>query len=139
MSNLIFQLKKLNEQKEKLEKKINEEKIRNEKLNNDASIERLEALIEPLTNRLSHQAVNVWQNNSPVYGKSQREKLEEHFKSETLKYHEKIYNNPNKFDIMNTLPPRKNKTLEEEEIFVTIIGILKKQQEEIEYLKKQIS
>lgn len=90
-----------------------------------------------MTNRLSHQAVNVLQNNSHVYGKSQREKLEEHFKSETLKYHEKIYNNPNNFDIF--LPPRKNKTLEEEEIFVTIIGILKKQQVEIEYLKKQIS
>ena len=139
MSNLIFQLKKLNEQREKLEKRISEEKIRNEKLNNNASIERLETLIEPLTNRLSHRAIRYFSNNNPVYGKSQRENLEEQFKIEMTKYNEKIYNEPNNHLVTNSLPPRKNKTLEEEEIFVTIIGILKKQQEEIEYLKKELS
>ena len=55
MTTLTQQLELLKEQQEELEKRIQEEKEHKKKLNNDASVERLEALVKPLSNYLEQK------------------------------------------------------------------------------------
>ena len=55
MSAFKTQLEQLKKQQEELEKRIQEEAENKKKLNNDASIERLEALVEPITEFLDKQ------------------------------------------------------------------------------------
>ena len=55
MTTLADELELLKKQQEGLEKRIQEEKEHKKKLNNDASVERLEALVKPLSNYLEQK------------------------------------------------------------------------------------
>ena len=52
MTTLVQQLEQLKKQQEELEKRIQEEAETKNKLNKEASIERLETLVEPITEYL---------------------------------------------------------------------------------------
>ena len=61
MSSLIEQLNELKRQQAILSCKIKEEEERKRKLDNKSSIERLEALIEPITQHLNYiQPGQIW-------------------------------------------------------------------------------
>ena len=139
MSSLSYQLEQLNKQKQDLEKRIEEEQVRTEKLNNNASVERLEALVQPLTDRLEHREIIPPYNIPDVKyrDKTTRQRYQEDYDRNTDSYNVNKLQNP--FRYINQLPPLKNKQLLEEEIFTTIISILKQQQEEIQSLKKRLS
>ena len=55
MAALAQQLEQLKLQQEELKKKIQEEEERKKKLNNEASIERLEELVQPITDTLNYK------------------------------------------------------------------------------------
>ena len=141
MSALTQQLEQLKKQQEELEKRIKDEAETKNKLNNEASIERLEALVEPITETLDFVDPNNRNRNNCAggyqTGKSQRRALEEEFKHAILVY------NSNMNDAITRNQPyprplRRDKDLENEEIFVTIIGILKKQDERIKELEAKL-
>lgn len=136
MAALAQQLEQLKKQQEELEKRIQGEAETKKKLNNEASIERLEALVEPITADL-----NRLRDHRPYEGDSRRNK-------ELIEYERyiQLYNttgrntNQRCFDEIQT-KPRKKIDLEREEIYVTLIGILKKQDQKIkdlEYLVNNI-
>lgn len=141
MSSLSHQLEQLNKQKQDLEKRIEEERLRTEKLNNNASVERLEALVQPLTDRLEHRDIigHAGPNTTIVKyrDKTIRQQHQEEHDKQTDSYNVDKSTEP--FKYINKLPPQKNKELLEEEIFTTIISILKQQQQEIQSLKKRLS
>ena len=87
MAALAQQLEQLKLQQEELKKKIQEEEERKIKLNNEASIERLEALVQPITETLDFVDPN---NHNNVYqaGKSQRIQYMERLKHDILVYNQ---------------------------------------------------
>ena len=116
MASLIEQIEMLDKQKFDLLEKIKVDEERNRKLAQDASIERLEALIEPITQHLDWVAKN--DNSSSGRGSyiyhhnlSRRVNIMENFKR-------------NK---QNKIKYQYNQMLSNEEIFVTLLGIVKKQ------------
>ena len=132
MSALTQQLEQLKKQQEELEKRIQEEAETKKKLNKEASIERLEALVQPITETLDFVDPN---NNCNI--KSQRIALEERLKQDILAYNSAM-NVATTRNRQYPRPIRRNGDLENEEIFVTIIGILKKQDERIKELEAKI-
>lgn len=128
MAALAQQLEQLKKQQEELEKKIHEEAETKKKLNNEASIERLEALVEPITETLNKTSTcyNNWPQPRNQYNIQYEQALQ--------KYNLEIIQRPNR----NHSIPRKNSDLEKEEIYVTLIGILKKQDQRIKELEKKI-
>ena len=109
---------------------------------NNATIKKLEELIKPLTEHLNLKAFNGLNKNGKImYGKSSREELQQEYdnKLENL-------NNRIKYSYTRTRSsvPLKSELLRYEEIFTTILGLLKKQQRHLsaleienEYLKKE--
>ena len=158
MSLLTQQLERLNEEKRNLEKRIEEEKQKKIKLKKQ-SIRYLEELIKPLTNRLDvtgkviltnnnrteHITEHIYFENGKDIKKSfrdtQTEIYNDHLKSfKTRK--QQIEERNNKMQLKGNyvfIPPRKAKPLVEEEIFTTIIEILKKQEQEIQDLKQKLN
>ena len=126
MTTLTQQLELLKEQQEGLEKRIQEEKEHKRKLNNEASIERLEALIEPITTQLDY----LKKGNRL----SKRKELTIQYECSLNNYNNSITNHPHG---NHGFPPKKVDELEKEEIYVTLIGILKKQDERIKELEKK--
>tara|TARA_B100001059_G_C17798909_1_gene564894 strand:- start:207 stop:590 length:384 start_codon:yes stop_codon:yes gene_type:complete len=126
MTTLTQQLELLKEQQEGLEKRIQEEKEHKKKLNNEASIERLEALVEPITRQLDYDKHKSL---------SKRKELIIQYESYMRQYNNSITNHPNG---RHGFPPKKVDELEKEEIYVTLIGILKKQDERIKELEKNM-
>ena len=138
MSLLTLQLERLNEEKLDLEKRIEEEKQKKIKLDNIASIERLEALVQPLTEKLNKKEHDGYNGNTPIFRPSRRETLETRYQLEIQQYNNRLITDPpGAFE--QRIPPAKNKELVKEEIYTTIIGILKKQQQEIQNLKQQLN
>ena len=125
MTTLTQQLELLKKQQEELEKRIQEEKNTRRKLNNEASIERLEALVEPITRQLDYDRQRL----------SKRKELIIQFESCMDRYNNAITNFPHG---NHGLPPKKVNALEKEEIYVTLIGILKKQDERIKELENKL-
>ena len=125
MTTLADELELLKKQQEKLEKRIQEEKEHKKKLNNEASIERLEALVEPITRQLDYDKHKSL---------SKRKELIIQYESCIRQYNNSITNFPHG---NHGLPPKKVNELEKEEIYVTLIGILKKQDERIKELEKK--
>ena len=125
MATLTQQLELLKKQQEGLEKRIQEEKNTRRKLNNEASIERLEALVEPITTQLDYDNQRL----------SKRKELIIHYESTMAQYNNAITNYPHG---NHGFPPKKVNELEKEEIYVTLIGILKKQDERIKELEKNM-
>ena len=135
MSALTQQLEQLKTQQEELEKRIQDEAETKKKLNNEASIERLEALVQPITETLDFVDPN--NHNYNQTGKSPRIALEERLKHDILVYNCAI-NDATTRNRPYPRPIRRDKDLENEEIFVTIIGILKKQDERIKELEAKL-
>jgi len=129
MSSLVSQLEQLKKQQEGLQERIYEEEENKKKLNNEASIDRLEALVEPLTEQLDY----VRQHPVELHEeKSLREASIERLKREWAQYYHELKTNRNGD---NRHIPKKSTLLVNEEIFVTLIGILKKQDERIKELE----
>ena len=131
MSALTSQLQELKKQQEELEKRIQEEAETKKKLNNEASIERLEALVEPITETLNY----VRPPHCGGSNNSHRTLYNKSYKQAVQIYNSGIMQRQNR----EHYRPRKQKDLEKEEIYVTIIGILKKQDERIRYLEKNLT
>ena len=130
MASLIEQMQNLQKQQAILAEKIKEEEERNKKLAQDASIERLEALIEPITHYLDWIQPNqngVSYNNNSRSDRSYRHNLNCKFDlkmrqiSDPRRRPEIKYNNSH--------------ILANEEIFVTLLGIIKKQEDRIAQLE----
>ena len=119
----------LQKQQEKLAEKIRIEQQRQEKLNDESSIERLEELINPITESLDFSR----KISSSQYELSRREQLNRRYEqiriSASLSTSERNMNRPpqNKFDL--------NPALACEEIFVTLLNIIKKQEARIQKLE----
>ena len=136
MSSLTQQLEQLNKQKLDLEKRIEEEKQKKIKLDNESSIERLEALVQPFTEYLNIKSFNEHGGN--MLGPSRRETINQGHQYEILKYNNRlIASPPTPFE--QRVPPMKREELVKEEIYTTIIGILKKQEQEIQDLKQKLN
>ena len=154
MSALTTQLEQLKKQQEELEKRIQEEAETKKKLNNDASIERLEALVEPITefldkqrNHLNQTTKNpgeIYDNQNRVFcadGWRPRPKLEsssirQKFENENIQ--ETFIED---MDIAYTVKEEDLNIvtiLERENIYITLIGILKKQDERIKILEGKL-
>ena len=131
------QLEQLKKQQEELKKRIQEEAENKKKLNNDASIERLEALVEPLTNQLNQRNSIGYSGGVPRWGKQNREQLQEHYENELQLYNMNLLTSPPALH-ERRLPPQKRKDLLQEEIYITLIGILKKQDERIKILESKL-
>ena len=124
MASLLSQLESLKKQQAALVEKIKEEEDRNEKLSKEASIGRLEALIQPITQHL---------NRSGEPGRhcpsAETPTLREIFEDERKRFKRGVTGG----DLGGH--PRIN-ILTNEEIFVTLLGIIKKQDARIEQLEK---
>ena len=139
MSALTQQLEQLKKQQADLEERIKKEEENKQKLENESSIERLEALVQPLTDVLERRSYQGTNGNTPIYGKSVREQHTEKYEYEMQNYNNRLIRNPptisNKY---NYCEPQKHKGLLEEEIYTTIISIFKKQEERIMALEEKI-
>ena len=123
MASLLSQLESLKKQQAALVEKIKEEEDRNERLSKEASIGRLEALIQPITQHLNRSA-QIFRNTGNKEEMTLRDIFEEkrkNFKSGVtrgdLGSHPRIT------------------VLTNEEIFVTLLGIIKKQDARISELE----
>ena len=120
MASLTEQMELLQKQQAVLAQQIKEEEERNKKLGKEASIERLEALIEPITHHLDDEREHFpGSKNDTTY----RQELEHRFVLQSNQ----------------SAPPTKYQSshmLANEEIFVTLLNIIKKQDARIEELEK---
>lgn len=138
MASLTEQMELLQKQQEILAKKIKEEEERKRKLNNEASIERLEALIDPITQYLDNTEKDMHNSHSGITRLSIRERFTNNFE---IKERDRLMKNQNKpFHLQNHITNIMYKCdhmLANEEIFVTMLGILKKQEERIKQLESR--
>ena len=157
------QLEQLKKQQEELEKRIQEEAENKKKLNNDASIERLEALVEPITEFLDKQRnqyktknpCEIYDNQNRVFcadGWRPRPKLEsssirQKFENENIQetFIEDMdiaYTESEEDDFIDMARDdfidMARDELMKEEIYITLIGILKKQDERIKILESKL-
>ena len=133
MSALTQQLEQLKKQQQELEERIQKEKETKKKLEDESSIERLEALVQPLTDVLERKDNHGTQIH-PGWGKPKREQITIQYNIEMQEYNKRLIRNDNRYYL-----PQKNKQLLEEEIYTTIISILKKQQKEITELREKLN
>ncbi len=142
MASLIEQMEHLQKQQAILAEKIKEEEERNKKLaeqRDDPSIERLEALIEPITQYLDYVYPEP---NIPCHQrKSLRESVTEQFEreeEERLRRNKKNFGRPDRQRKYTPISIGKHyiTIIGNEEIFVTLLGIIKKQDARIEELEK---
>ena len=138
MASLTQQLEQLKKQQEEIEERIRKEEENKQKLENESSIERLEALVQPLTDALERRGVRHFTNNVPIWEKSVRELRTIHYKQEMQQYNKRLIREPRPIHNPHN-PPQKNKQLLEEEIYTTIISIFKKQQQEIYELREKLN
>ena len=124
MASLLSQLESLKKQQAALVEKIKEEEDRNEKLSKEASIGRLEALIQPITEHLNRSA-QVFRDT----GNKEEMTLRDIFEDKRKNWKSGVTHG----DLGGH--PRIN-VLANEEIFVTLLGIIKKLDARIEQLEK---
>lgn len=127
MTSLTAQMEALEKQQIILAKKIKEEEERNLKLNKEASIDRLQALIEPITQHLN-MGTGVFRGGNRR-GLRREITRRDIFDEERKKFKLQGISAP---DLGSR--PRIN-ILRNEEIFVTLMGIIKKQDERIAKLE----
>ena len=151
MASLTQQMEQLQEQFQEqqriLAEKIKEEEERKHKLSQEASIERLEALIEPITQCLDCTGLEPGSSyNTPVSRISYREDLINAYEWQKLKREQNI----KQMRDLQRRNSRKNPDYDErlvvkatilanEEIFVTLLGIVKKQDARIRELENVIN
>ena len=108
----------------------------------ESSIEHLEALVEPLTHALDSGVGEYHPPNLRNYGwRTYRNDCEEKYEYEMKIFHDgmKECRSTCDFQYVEGYPhPQKNKQLFDEEIYTTIIGIFKKQREEIKNQREEI-
>ena len=100
---------------------------------NNVTIKKLEELIKPLTEHLNIKAFNGLNKNGKImYGKSNREELQEEYDNKLQNLNNRI-----KYSYIRTRSsvPLKSELLRNEEIFTTILGLLKKQQRHLSALE----
>ena len=100
---------------------------------NNATIKKLEELIKPLTEHLNLKEFNGLNKNGKImYGKSNREELQEEYDNKLENLNKRI-----KYNYIRTRSsvPLKSELLRNEEIFTTILGLLKKQQRHLSALE----
>ena len=134
MASLTAQMEELQKQQAVLAEKIKEEEERNLKLNKEASIERLEALIEPITQQLDWTHENY--SSQRKYLSAEYQKIEQ----KRLMTNQRYSNLPRRQNHNATLKYKHSHMLANEEIFVTLLGIIKKQDArigELELLSKK--
>ena len=117
--------------------RMQKEEKSKKKIINDVLIERLESLVEPLSHILDKKDVGGSSGNVPIWRKSRRETLLQQYEQETQKYNMNLIRNPPGL-YERRLPPKKSDQLLTEEIYVTLIGILKKQDERIKELERKL-
>ena len=130
--NLEEKLDLLKKQQDEIEKILNEQKKREQLLKDNSTIEKLEFLLKPLTSHLNEKKFKGNSGVTPIYGPSIRDELEKKYKDELMQSLKRT----RKVGDRKHIPIKKDLLLNEE-IFITIMNILKKQQDEIEELKKQ--
>jgi hypothetical protein len=128
MTSLTAQMEALEKQQIILAKKIKEEEERNLKLNKEASIDRLQALIEPITQNLNMGA-GVFRGGNRRGLRREEITRRDIFDEERKKFKLQGKNAPN----IGSHPGIN--ILRNEEIFVTLMGIIKKQDERIAKLE----
>ena len=131
MASLTSQLELLKKQTEEIEQRIKHEEDMKKKLENESSIERLEALIDPITEYLNYS------QPGPGCVSSHRDDMLARFKREITKWEINISNPRRRHD-----PPQKpikHIEIRNEEIFVTLLGILKKQEKRIIELESKLN
>ena len=131
MASLTQQLEDLQKQQAILAEKIRQEEERNKKLAQEASVDRLEALIEPITHHLDWICPNqngVRYNNGHRSNWSARETLNSKFELQLRQICDKRSMPRTKYQVSHMLA--------NEEIFVTLLGIIKKQDARITELEK---
>jgi hypothetical protein len=132
MTSLTQQLEQLKKQQLELEKRIQEDEIRKKKLNMKASIDRFEELIKPFTEYLDKERIikdEYAERDNPIINTTIRKYLKENYLDDDDE--EKIHS----MQLISRNIDRDFNILEEEEIFVTLMGILKKQDERIKELE----
>jgi len=135
MASLTAQMEALQQQQAILTEKIKEEEERNLKLNKEASIGRLEALIEPITHHLDWTHETVPSQRKCL--STQYEKIEQ---NRLMRNQAFSHYNPHRQNHKATLKYKHSHMLANEEIFVTLLGIIKKQDArigELELLSKK--
>lgn len=131
MATLTSQLEELKKQTLELEQRIKHEEDIKKKLANESSIDRLEALIDPLTEYLNYS------KSGPGCVSSHRDDMLARFKREIMNWENNISNPRRRHD-----PPQKpikQVLVQNEEIFVTLLGILKKQEKRIIELESKLN
>ena len=126
MSSLIHQMNELQKQQNILAKQIRQEEERQAKLNMEASITRLEELIKPITQELDWIPTNTHELRTT------REKINHSY---DLQRNEAILCKQRR-----AIPSKLNRQWNIvgcEEIFVTLLGIIKKQEARINKLESQ--
>jgi chromatin remodeling complex protein RSC6 len=145
MAALATQLEQLKLQQEELEKRIQEEEERKKKLNNEASIERLEELVKPITEYLDNEQRIVSIGLAPCRRRDERKdeitnirkflkKFEEEDEGEEPIQLQNLLDEQEKDDFIDMARDE----LMKEKIYITLIGILKKQDEKIIKLEKKM-
>ena len=140
MTSLINQINELQKQQNILTEQIKQEEERQAKLNMDSSITRLEALIEPITQELDW--VRPPLHNGVYYGyachQSARERLNYTYQKERenrILKNQKVH--PRQQAAIPSKLSGKWNMVGCEEIFITLLGIIKKQEERINKLESQ--
>jgi hypothetical protein len=148
------QLEQLKSKQEELEEKIFKEEERKNNLINNASIERLEELVKPITEKLDRTGKFCIIGDIKVSKRERLQKETDDINSKNLELATRIKKglyykkNPNsvlpkniqdELDELLILPPEKNKKLLTEEIYITLINILKKQDERIKTLELKLN
>lgn len=159
MSTIQEQLKNIEKQKEELEKRIQDENKRKQKIKRE-SIHYLEQLVQPITDRLDATGhIILCDNRSDTQSrmkfessnhlkKSTRKQCNEEYETMLFQFNrrkneiqerlKRMYNKE-EIDKYVFIPPRKKYIeVEQEEIYLTLIGILKKQDERIKTLENFI-
>ena len=153
MESLTTQLEQLKKQQEELEKRIQDEEERKKSLINDASIDKFEALVEPITefldkqrnhlNQTTKRATETYDNQNRIFCADGWQPRQE-FESSSIRQKFENENIQKTFiEDMNIAYAIEEEgrdvvtILEREEIYVTLIGILKKQDQRIKELEKR--
>ena len=136
MATLKKQMEQLQRQQTILAQKIKQEEERNNKLAQEASIERLEALIQPITQHLDWvQSGQNGVSHSHIYRSdlSARQNINKAW--EQQRNQQMMHDPRTKGCTRMHIKFGKYPILGNEEIFVTLLGIIKKQDERISQLE----
>ena len=109
MTSLRQQMEQLKQQQQELEERIKKEEETKQKLENESSIDRLEALVQPLTDVLERKEFKGTSGNIPLWGKTKREQHNHEYHIDMQKFNKRLERETREGTIW--YPPQKNKNL----------------------------